>query len=250
MRRENWYISTIDENAKTVAGSYGLGIEIAEFCTAWNMDLHFDETDASVRKTLEGHGNPILHGPFNELFPCAIDPKARELAAQRYLQAIQIADGYGAQKIVIHAGYNPKLYYPVWYTEQSILFWKDFLQHAPENMIICLENVFEEEIPMFLEILQQVDDPRLKICLDIGHVHAYSKIPVSQWVKECAPYISHFHMHNNDGCTDFHQNLQEGKLDIKALLQQIEAECPDATFTIETTDTEPSVKWLIKEGIL
>ena len=139
------FLSTIDPNARDIALRYGLGLEIAEYCTAWNMDEQFPQTDALVRRKLEGIPERILHGPFNELFPCAIDPKVREVARQRYLQAIDLARGYGAKKIVIHGGYNPWLYYPVWYTEQSVVFWKDFMDDVPEDMEIVLENVLEEE---------------------------------------------------------------------------------------------------------
>lgn len=250
MRRERWYVSTIDEHAGEIAGVYGLGIEIAEYCTAWNMDERFAETDEEVRKKLQRQRHPILHAPFNELFPCSIDPKARILAAERYMQAIRLAKRYGAEKVVIHAGYNPRLYYPIWYTEQSVIFWKEFMKQVPEGITICLENVFEEEIAMFLDILKQVDDSRLKICLDIGHVNAYSEIPATQWIKECAPYISHFHMHNNGGTVDSHDNLQRGSMDMRELLMQIEQFCPDATMTIETTDAKSSLEWLLDEKFI
>ena len=118
----NFYLSTIDENAQTLAKQYGMGLEIAEYCTAWNLDEKFPETDVAVRKKMEGVSNLVFHAPFNELFPCAIDPRARELASYRYRQAIRDAKEYGATKVVIHGGYNPRIYYPEWYVEQSILF--------------------------------------------------------------------------------------------------------------------------------
>jgi len=250
MKREKWYISTIDENAQELAETYGLGLEIAEYCTAWNMDEHFEEVDAAVRQKLDGKGIPVLHAPFNELFPCAIDKMVREVAGMRYRQAFKVAAGYGVNKIVIHAGYNPRLYYPVWYTEQTAEFWKEFANEIPEGIEVCLENVFEEEIDMFQDILKKVDCVRLKICLDIGHVSAYSQTPVEEWIIECAPYISHFHIHNNDGETDFHYSLQEGIMDMKKLLLLAEELCPEATFTIECVNAEPSVEWLISEGLI
>ena len=54
MRRENIYLSTIADDASEIARKYGLGIEIAEYCTAWNMDDDFTATDASVQVKLEG----------------------------------------------------------------------------------------------------------------------------------------------------------------------------------------------------
>ena len=40
-----FYLSTIDPNAHVTALRYGLGLEIAEYCTAWNMDEKFPEVD-------------------------------------------------------------------------------------------------------------------------------------------------------------------------------------------------------------
>lgn len=248
MNREKLYISTMDPKADTIARQYGLGLEIAEYCTAWNLDDKFSETDAEVRKKMEGIPNRLLHAPFNELFPCAIDPKARELAAYRYRQAIRLAKQYGASKVIIHGGYNPWIYYPVWYTEQSVLFWKAFLKEDPGVQIV-LENVLETEPDMLLEIIRGVDDPRLRMCLDIGHVNAYSKTSVMDWLEICAPYISHFHIHNNDGSWDTHNALNEGSIPMKALRNRAKILSPDATFTLELMDAESSVRWLLEEEL-
>lgn len=249
MEKERFYISTIDPNAADTAREYGLGLEIAEYCTAWNMDREFPETDAAVREKLEGVSRRVLHGPFNELFPCAIDPRARELAAYRYRQAIGLAKGYGADKVVLHGGYNPRLYYPCWYTEQSILFWKEFFREDP-GVEIVLENVFEEEPAMLLDIVRGVDHPKLRMCLDVGHVNAYSEIPASEWLKVCAGEVRHFHLHNNDGSGDVHGGLDQGTIPMKELLAMAKELCPAATFTLELMDARPSAVWLTENGLL
>lgn len=246
MKRKNLYLSTIDPNAHMLAKKYGLGLEIAEYCTAYNMDEGLRETAAEVEEKWRCSSRFVLHAPFNELFPCAIDPKARELARDRYAQAIGLAKGYGARKVVIHGGYNPWIYYPVWYIEQSVLFWKDFLTHDP-GVEIVLENVLETEPDMLLDIIKGVDDPRMRLCLDVGHVNAYSKVPVLDWLEVCNPYISHFHIHNNDGSWDTHSPLDQGSIPMKELLSRAETLCPDATFTLELTESESSVRWLLEE---
>ena len=249
MKKENIYLSTIAADAAEVATEYGFGLEIAEYCTAWNLDERFDETDAAVREKLADIESCILHAPFNELFPCAIDKKARALAVERYRQAIDIAKGYGAAKVVIHGGYNPKIYYPEWYVEQSIAFWKEFLQDDPGVQIV-LENVLEETPDMLLDIVKSIDDERLRLCLDIGHVNAYSELSVMDWLAAWAPYISHFHIHNNDGSSDCHYALNDGTIPVKDLLLHAEYMCPDATYTLELMQDEPSVRWLKENDLL
>lgn len=245
MKIENLYLSTIDTNAQEIAQKYGLGLEIAEYCTSWNMDEKFQEVHPKVLEEINEIPRRLLHGPFNELFPCAIDPKARALAAERYRQAIGLAKKYGAKKVIIHGGYNPWIYYPIWYVEQSILFWKDFLKEDP-GVEIALENVLETEPEMLLDIVKGVEDPRLRLCLDVGHVNAYSKIPVMDWLLAWAPYISHFHIHNNDGSWDTHSALMDGTIPMEDLLAAIHENCPDATITLELMEAESSVRWLLE----
>ena len=249
MNKERICISTIAPDAAPVAREYGFGLEIAEYCTAWNMDEKFAGVDDVVKKKLEGISRSTLHAPYNELFPCAIDKKARTLAADRYRQAIDLAKRYGSAKVVIHGGYNPWIYFPVWYVEQSILFWKDFLKENP-GVEIVLENVLETEPQWLLDIVKGVDDSRLKLCLDVGHVNAYSKISVMDWLSSWAPYLSHFHIHNNDGTRDHHNPLNEGSIPMKELLIRIEELCPDATITLELLKARPSIQWLEDNNLI
>ena len=246
MNRGSLYLSTVDENAHILARQYGLGLELAEYCTPWFLDREFLQTDRLVREKLTGIGTVVLHAPYSELFPCAIDPMIREVAQLRYRQTIQVARSYGSRKVIIHGGYNPRIYYPQWYTPQSVEFWRGFLGEVPEDMVICLENVFEEEPEMIVKILEQVNDPRLRMCLDIGHVNAYSAIPAVRWLERCAPWIDHFHIHNNDTSRDSHNPLMEGSLDYRALLARMEQLCPDATVTLELMDAQSSVRWLLE----
>lgn len=243
MRNTQFYLSTTAEDAAPVAREFGLGIEIAEFCTAWNMDDCFAQTDANVKDKIRGVSRRLFHAPFNELFPCAIDPKARELAVSRYRQAITLAKQYGAEKIVIHGGYDPHLYFPNWYADESITFWKDFLKEYADLPIV-LENVLEEEPEMLLEIVKGVDHPNLRLCLDAGHANTYSHVPVLDWVHRCAPYLQHFHIHNNDGSRDSHSHLAEGNIPIKELLLCASSCCPDASYTLELSQARSSVQWL------
>lgn len=245
----NLYLSTTDPNAHLLAKKWDLGIELAEFCTAWNMDREFDSVDPQVRQKLGYSDRFVLHAPFNELFPCAIDPEARELAARRYRQAVKLARSYGIHKLVIHGGFQPFMYYPVWYVEQSIVFWKEFVRSISEDTVLCLENVLETEPSMLREIVAAVDDPRLRLCLDVGHVNAYSQIPVERWIEQWAPWLSHYHIHNNDTSADTHCPLFEGTMDMAAIMGKIRTLTPDATLTLELYESESSLIWMKEAGL-
>lgn len=250
MKPEKIFLSTIDEHAPSLAKAHGFGLEFAEFCTAWNLDDHFQETDTAIREKMRNADHYTLHGPFNELFPCAIDPKARQLTAKRFQQAIATAQRYGINKVILHGGYNPWLYFPCWYTEQSTMFWQEFLKDIPDGMTVCVENVLEEEPQMLAQIIRSVDNPKIRMCLDVGHAHAYSKSDVMDWVTQCADIIDHFHIHNNDSSWDTHSALNDGTIPMGELLHSIEHLCPNATITLELPDATPSIQWLHINGFL
>ena len=249
MERTKLYLSTIASDASEMAREYGLGLELAEYCTAINMDLNFNKTHNEVKKKLDGISSRTFHGPFNELFPCAIDPKAAELAVCRYRQAIALAKSYGCSKMVLHGGFNPMIYYPQWYVEKSVRFWNEFLREAP-GIPIALENVMEQAPCLLSEIFKEVAHPDFSMCLDVGHVNAFSSVSVMQWLEDCAPYISHFHIHNNDGRWDQHMSLQEGCIPMKAFLLKARDLCPKATFTLEVMEAEPSLVWLREQELI
>lgn len=250
MNAEKFYISTIAADAPELARRHGLGLEIAEYCTAYNMDERFAENDAAVSEKLAGVARRTLHAPFNELFPCAIDPRARDLARERYTQALGLAVGYGAGKLIIHGGFNPYLYFPEWYVAQSAPFWREFMRAVPQGLEICLENVTEPAPELLCDIIAAVDDPRLKLCLDVGHANAYSKIPPMKWLETCAPYIGHFHIHNNPGDWDTHAALDEGSIPVAELLAAADRLCPQATLALEVMEARRSVDWLCSIGAI
>ena len=249
MKKENCCLSTIASDAVQTAKKYGMNLEIAEYCTAWNMDDEFTSVDPVVREKLADCPKSLLHAPYNELFPSAIDRKVRALAAERYRQAIALAKAYGSEKVIIHGGYNPWIYYPVWYVEQSIEFWKEFLWEDP-GVEIVLENVLETEPQWLPDIVRGVDDPRLRLCLDVGHVNAYSKIGLFHWLESWAPWLSHFHIHNNDGTMDRHAPLNAGTIDMEAFLRRASELCLDATYTFELPEARSSMDWLREKGVI
>ena len=239
------YISTMAEDAPRLASEYGLGLEIADFCTAYNMDLNFPETDAKARSAMENAIRFTFHAPFSELCPAAIDPLVRDVTKKRYAQAVALAHRYGIYRIVIHAGFIPQVYFPEWFVPRSVEFWQEFLGEPDDKTVICLENVMEPTAEMLVSIAREVDDPRLRLCLDVGHACTREQArPVEEWIDLEAPYLAHVHIHNNDGMRDVHDPLGRGILDMEALLDRIESVCPEATYAVENITAAPSVDWL------
>lgn len=247
MKKERLFLSTIADDAVQTAREFGLGVELAQFCLAENMDKTPPDVQASLDAALQVPRR-VLHAPFAELCPAAIDPLVRAVTRRRFLQAAALAKRYGAEKMVVHSGFIPLVYYPEWFAPQSAAFWREFLNDV-DGLTLCVENVMETSPDALRQIAEQVNDPRLRICFDVGHAFCQSG-ELAPWLDALAPYISHVHLHNNHGSFDEHLGLPDGTLDIAAVIRQLEALAPQATYTLEVRPARASVEWLLKEGLL
>lgn len=247
MKKERLFLSTIADDAVQTAREFGLGVELAQFCLAENMDKTPPDVQASLDAALEVPRR-VFHAPFAELCPAAIDPLVREVAKRRFLQAAALAKRYGAEKMVVHSGFIPLVYYPEWFAPQSAAFWREFLNDV-DGLTLCVENVMETSPDALRQIAEQVNDPRLRICFDVGHAFCQSG-DLAPWLDALAPYSSHVHLHNNHGTFDEHLGLPDGTLDMATVIRQLEALAPQATYTLEVRSARASVEWLLKEGLL
>lgn len=270
--KDRMYISTVCEKVEELAVKYGCGIEAANFSYAENMDTYFDETKKKIDKYKEVAHDLIFHAPFYEIAMCAIDPMARDFAKKRLKQFYDIVKVYAPKKLIFHTGYIHPGYFKEWFIPKTAEFLNEFAREieseeasgkssasgASDNdgvngasdkvsaPIICIENVLETEPEMFLEIMKKLDNDRVKVCIDIGHVNVYSdKINglsgtdlVCHWIEVLSLYISHFHLHSNDGKIDRHLDINDGTLDINKIIAFAEKKIDKPTYTFEIIDVK------------
>ena len=106
---------------------------------------------------------------------------------------------------------------------------------------------------MMLDMMKQIDNPAIKLCLDIGHANATTppKLPVEKWIEVLGPHIGHFHLHNNDGTGDSHSAFDRGSMDMAHVLSTINEFCaPETTLTIEARDARACLEWLRSGGYI
>ena len=250
--KKRLFVSTVAEDARETALQYGLGLEIAEFCTAMNMDTDFEQWDARVRAKIDGFPSVTFHAPFNELCPSAIDPRILQIARERYIQAAALAHSYGARRMVVHSGYVPLVYHKGYFHSRSVAFWGDLLRDLPDDFTLMLENVMEDTPEMLTEIVGELDDPRMRLTLDIGHANTIvSDVPMDEWIRVCAPYIGHLHIHNNYREYDNHNPPKDGLIDVFSAMTMLTELCrADTTFAIESIEAMPTGDWLAEKGFI
>ncbi len=256
--KEKLYVATFSQNYKQAISRYGIGMEINHTCISESLDGESNGHLSLIKEITDdinqtGANRLIIHGPFTEIYPAAIDHKARELGMIRLNQAYCVALKLGVNKMVVHSGWLPFIYFKTWQAEKGAAFWRSFMEDKPQDFTICVENVLEDEPFMLLDLMKQTDDPRIRLCLDVGHANAMTEksITVEKWIEILGPYISHFHLHNNDGTGDSHSAFDEGTMNMNSIFKTIDNFCPKSTtLTIEARDCLACLNWLGENGYI
>ncbi|MCI8609783.1 MAG: sugar phosphate isomerase/epimerase [Firmicutes bacterium] len=254
--REKLFIATFCYDAVAVIKAHGLQMEVNHTCISQDLEQENRPTLlAAIKRDMTGSDarQAIVHGPFTEIYPAGIDPLARQMGRRRLEDGFSVCRAAAVNRMVVHSGYVPFIYFKEWQAEKSALFWQDFMRDKPADFGIYIENVLEDEPYMLANMMKQIDDPRIKLCLDVGHAAAAGKnmIPITQWIRVLGPWLGHFHLHNNYGDRDSHGAFHDGTMDFHQIFQAVDDYCQkDATFTIESRDCAASVAWLLEKGYL
>jgi sugar phosphate isomerase/epimerase len=245
--RERLFIAGFSERAAEVAREYGCSLEINEICISENLDEErLERTEQRIRSTIKTGGcegkRVLMHGPFTELTPDAMDPKALKLTWDRYEEAVRLCRKIGIKDIVFHSGYIPRTYHKEWHHARSVEFFQNFCTQVAGDMNIYIENVFDDEPYMIRSLIEDINLTNVRACLDIGHANVASmpEYDVLDWIDVLRPVLGHTHLHDNDGEVDLHLPLGYGTIDVDRVLGKLLA-MEDVFMTIESTDSRESL---------
>ena len=194
------------------------------------------------------------HAPYWDLNLGTKIVELQEAMLKIYNEAYRIASELGCTEMVIHSNYKPGTdWYNGWITRAKNLLEK-FLEDKNDSITICIENQFESDSELTINLIDEVNDKRVKACLDIGHAHANSNISVEDWIKTLGDRIAYYHLHNNHGkqtltgynSDDEHLAIDDGTINIEKILKLAEQYTPDAVWSIESKPKylEKSIKKL------
>lgn len=191
-----------------------------------------DDVQAVARRFREKGARITVHGPFMDLAPTSPDPAIREVTARRFDQLFTLLPALKPVSLVVHAGYDPRRHFSMvdeW-LELSLDFFDEMaLKAARFGCYLFIENVFEEHPEELLPLIDGLDG-RAGICLDVGHLNAYSPVPLSAWLDTLGPCIGQFHLHDNAGDKDRHLPMGRGTLDFETLFAFIRQTHPILTL--------------------
>lgn len=220
-----------------------LGIEIQGFYNPNLINTEESNKLLSEYKTtlVNFKGGKSLHAPFWDLNLGTKNPDVREATMKAFNYAYKIAKELGCTEIVVHNGFIPNTSFYEGWIRNATTFWQDFFSDKDDSITMMIENQCEEDSEVLKMEVDSVNDSRLKICLDIGHAHANSIMPVEEWIASLGRRIGYLHLHNNHGKVagrpsyknDEHLGLNMGTMDISRIFSLLEEHCPEAIWNIE-----------------
>jgi sugar phosphate isomerase/epimerase len=162
-----------------------------------------------------------LHGPFQDLAPGSLDDGVLAASRRRLRQAFRYLPIFQPQAVVCHLGYEAHHYrwdQERWLSRAAATFKELAAIAARHRVPVMLENVYETEPELFLEILGRAGAPNLKVCFDVGHLLAFSTGDYPRWLAALGPFIGQLHLHDNVGEADAHLALGTGHVPLEEVL--------------------------------
>jgi sugar phosphate isomerase/epimerase len=231
----------------------GMGLQPEIYFSGHTLDhLPVREVERAARALTQRKVSVTFHGPFMDLNPGAVDEKARELTVYRLNQVMDLVPYFQPRAIVFHPGYDRWRYdddVDLW-LENSLPTWKIMVERARNLSVrIALENVFDDDPAPLRRLLEAADSPFLGYCMDAGHGHLFSKVPLVGWLEALGSRLMEIHLHDNHGRADEHLPLGRGNIDFPAIFSRIKEDKLHPIYTLEPHEIEhlaPSLEALRK----
>ncbi len=191
----------------------------------------------AVAETLKANGlRSSIHGPFMSLNAGAEDERVRQVTEERYNFLLDAIVPLDPVSIVLHAGYDAKIFdgdVATWLS-QSMKTWEPIVEQAElRGLVIAAENVFEEEPGPIKKLVASLASPCFGVCLDAGHINLFSKVDMEEWFSELGSSIKEVHLHDNHGQIDDHLPIGEGQIEFPRFFDLLETHSGIPVYTIE-----------------
>lgn len=166
-----------------------------------------------------------VHAPLSDINIGSLNPAMRDASLKEVLLAIESCGRMGIDLITFHPGFISPLGQldraaVMRETRRSI---HEIDRAASEHGVVAaLENM--PRMPFTtctepVELFSLVEGTSLGICFDIGHAHTNGNI--DDFVKHVSRFAN-VHIHDNDGSSDQHLTIGEGRIDFKHVLSAMD----------------------------
>lgn len=243
----NMPFKDIDRHMALIEG-YPFNLEIG--VDYYSIDNFSAKTFRETAERLRSLGISLtIHAPYNEVFLGAPDRMIRDASRMRMESAFKLIPCFSPISVVMHLNYEERRFgfvYEKWFS-LVIPPLKQYAEICGEmGAVLEIENVYEEKPDAMGEVFEALDGYPVSHCLDVGHLNAFSDTGIGEWIAEMGRYITHFHLHDNDGASDSHSPIGRGNVDFKLVRDFISGMEKKPLITLEPHCEEDL--WVTLEG--
>jgi sugar phosphate isomerase/epimerase len=207
---------------------------------------------ADVADALQRHGLTVtLHAPFVDLSAGSTDPAIRAVTRRRFEELLELVPVFRPRTVVAHAGYDWQRYeyFRKTWLDHCTGFWSEMADRLNRaGCRLMLENVYEHGPGEILELFERLQGHGVGLCLDCGHLTAFGRAPLQEWLQVLGGFIGQLHLHDNGGQKDDHLAMGQGRIDFRPLFTYLETQRrqpPVVTMEVHRPeDIWPSLEYL------
>ncbi len=188
-------------------------------------------------KFLEDEGlRCTLHAPFQDMLPGAQDKFVLQAAREKLRRCFDLIEIFKPCSVVCHLGYLDCVHsydQEQWLTN-SLETWQEMLKVAQRSATpIMFENTYETGPRVHKIILESLDSPLARFCLDVGHLMAFARVSWPDWLASLEQWLGQLHLHDNHGFRDEHLPVGMGDFDFSGLFSYLKTRKIDPIITLE-----------------
>ena len=180
--------------------------------------------------------NCTLHAPFHDLLPGARDKYILQAVRDKLHRCFDLIEIMQPRSVVCHLGYLDCVHsydYDEWLAT-SLETWRQMLAVAEKYRTpIMFENTYEEAPRIHKTFLEALDSPYARFCLDAGHLLAFARKPLAEWLSTLGQWLGQLHLHDNRGFRDEHLPVGRGNFDFNTLFSYLKSQNIKPIITLE-----------------
>jgi sugar phosphate isomerase/epimerase len=196
-----------------------------------------DADVARMRALVEGRRLSVFtHGPFLGLDVASLNGHIARYSADCIARGLEVTAGLGGSTMVVHTNYSP------FYSRDGLREWLGnwrermgavLAKAAGLGVRVALENAWEERPEALARLVDLLPPGAAAVCLDTGHINAFSHHPVRRWWDVLGDRVVALHLHDNDGSSDDHLPPGRGIFDFAALAEILRGRSAMPLMTFE-----------------
>lgn len=206
-----------------------------------------------MRGLLDERGRGALaHGPYLGLDVASLNEHIARYSAECLERGAEIAAALGCSVMVVHTNYSP--FFSRAGLREWLGNWSERMSPIVERaralgVGVALENVWERTPEELERLLGALPRGAVRVCLDTGHIAAFSRLPVGRWWDRLGDRTAALHLHDNDGLSDDHLPPGGGVFDFPALAGILSGAAAPPLMTLEVDIAEAAAGRAYLESI-